>query len=167
MNDIKFRQAEESDIEDVFKIFKTAIDKMIEEKIFQWDEIYPDKNILSEDIANKQLYIGYDDNQIVSVYVINDECDEQYRNGDWHYRNASYNVIHRLCVNPGVQNRGIGRKTMNHIEKEVKEKGIECIRLDAFTLNPAAVKLYENLGYSKTGFADWRKGRFYLMEKRL
>lgn len=165
--ELKFKMAEKSDIEDVFNIFKAVIDKMIENKIFQWDEIYPDKNILADDISKKQLYIGYIDDEIVSVYVINDECDEQYRNGDWQYRNASYNVIHRLCVNPAFQNRGIGRQTMNHIEKKVKQKGIECIRLDAFTLNPAAVKLYENLGYVKTGFADWRKGKFYLMEKKI
>lgn len=167
MNEIKFRLAEKSDIDDVFEVFKAAIQKMIENEIFQWDEVYPDKNILAEDILKGQLYIGCVDNKIVSVYVINDEYDEQYRNGDWRYRNLSYKVLHRLCVNPKVQNRGIGRKTMNHIEKEVKAKGIECIRLDAFTLNPVALKLYENLGYSKVGFADFRKGKFYLMEKKL
>lgn len=40
-------------------------------------------------------------------------------------------------------------------------------RLDAFTENPFALKLYDNLGYSRVGYADWRKGRFYLMEKYL
>ncbi len=30
-----------------------------------------------------------------------------------------------------------------------------------------ALKLYKNLGYKIVGYADWRMGRFYLMEKFL
>ena len=39
------------------------------------------------------------------------------------------------------------------------------IRLDVFTKNPRAVKLYENAGYSYAGDAYFRKGKFLLMEK--
>lgn len=56
---------------------------------------------------------------------------------------------------------------MQYIEKEVSSMGFQAIRLDAFTENPFALKLYDNLGYSRVGYADWRKGRFYLMEKYL
>lgn len=43
----------------------------------------------------------------------------------------------------------------------------ESIRLDVFTKNPYAQKLYRKNGYQVRGFADWRKGRFDLMEKKL
>lgn len=99
--------------------------------------------------------------------MINQECDEQYLNGRWKYPNSRYYVVHRLCVNPIFQNRGIGMKTMIHIENELKKIGIDTIRLDAFTLNPYALKMYKRLGYSKVGIANWRKGKFYLMEKRI
>jgi ribosomal protein S18 acetylase RimI-like enzyme len=45
--------------------------------------------------------------------------------------------------------------------------GIDTIRLDVFTLNPYALKMYEKSGYIKVGFAHWRKGEFYLMEKKV
>lgn len=105
--------------------------------------------------------------EIVAVYVLNQECDEEYQNGNWNYPNARYYIIHRLCVNPKFQNQGIARQVMQHIEKELQNKGIESIRLDAFTENPYSLKLYQSLGYAITGHADWRKGRFYLMEKSL
>lgn len=76
-------------------------------------------------------------------------------------------MIHRLCVNPKFQKRGIGTRTLQYIENQVKDQGIETIRLDVFTLNPYALRLYEKLGYNKVGYANWRKGRFQLMEKRL
>ena len=56
---------------------------------------------------------------------------------------------------------------MEHIEKTLKAQGIEAVRLDAFTKNPYALKLYERCGYHNVGMAHWRKGDFYLMEKYL
>ena len=55
--------------------------------------------------------------------------------------------------------------TMQYIEAELRQSKVEAIRLDAFTENPHAMKLYQNLKFNIVGHADWRKGRFYLMEK--
>ena len=76
-------------------------------------------------------------------------------------------LFHRLCVNPAYQNRGIAKDTLSHIEQELRKSNIEAVRLDAFSENPYALSLYQKAGYEKVGVADWRKGRFYLMEKRL
>ena len=71
---------------------------------------------IAVDILKKELYIGILDKEIASVYVLNDECDEQYKNGNWKYPDASYKIVHRLCVDPRFQNRGVGRETVKHIE---------------------------------------------------
>ncbi|MDP4147194.1 MAG: GNAT family N-acetyltransferase, partial [Bacillota bacterium] len=39
--------------------------------------------------------------------------------------------------------------------------------LDVFSLNPFALKMYYKQGYIKVGEVNWRKGKFYLMEKKL
>lgn len=56
---------------------------------------------------------------------------------------------------------------MKYIESKLRNEGIKSIRLDAFTKNPYAIKLYKNLGYNIAGIAEWRMGKFYLMEKCL
>lgn len=56
---------------------------------------------------------------------------------------------------------------MLYIENELRKQGVKAIRLDAFEKNPYALKLYEKLGFEKVGHAQWRKGRFLLMEKKL
>lgn len=38
--------------------------------------------------------------------------------------------------------------------------GIQAIRLDVFRQNPYALRLYENLGYEKTGDADCEREDF-------
>ena len=76
-------------------------------------------------------------------------------------------VIHRLCVNPKFQKQGIAKKTLIYIEEKLQKECVKSIRLDVFTENPYALRLYEKAGYHKTGTADWRKGKFLLMEKLL
>ncbi len=167
MPELKFVLAQKEDLGIVMSIFTDAINEMNSKGIYQWDSIYPTRNTLEEDIKKKQLYIGIYEGTVVSAYVLNQEYDEQYANGECKYPNSTYYVVHRLCVNPRFQNKGIGTLTMLHIENEVKKMGVDTIRLDAFTLNPYAVKMYEKLGYSKVGLANWRKGKFYLMEKKI
>ena len=140
---------------------------MEKDNIHQWDEIYPDKDILKEDITKNQMYIGKTDNKIAVCFVLSEECDEEYKNGCRKYTDSRFNVIHRLCVNPLFQNQGIAAKTLEYIENLSKSEGYDSIRLDCFTQNPYSRKLYDKAGYSITGYADWRKGRFELREKKL
>lgn len=167
MNKIKFRSAQAKDIDNVFVVFADAIKQMESVGIFQWDEVYPDRGILINDILQNQMYIGVVDNRVACVYVINRDCDSEYLSGKWKFNDGNHCVVHRLCVHPSFQNCGVGTTTMKHIELQANKMGFNSIRLDSFTKNPYACKMYENLGYSIAGVADWRKGRFYLMEKKI
>ena len=164
---MEFRLAENQDLDRDFNIYSKAIKEMDKHNINQWDNLYPDKEILKEDIDKKELYICELEGEIACAYVLNSECDEDYKDGRWQYKDASFNVIHRLCVNPKFQNKGIARKTINYIEKVLKNKGIESIRLDVYSLNSFALRLYKKAGYKTVGNAYWRKGEFYLMEKKI
>lgn len=162
-----YRLAKESDIDKICSLIENAVIEMESHQIFQWDSLYPTKADFLDDIQKQQLFIGLSDNDILVIYALNKDCDKEYKNGAWKYPDSKYRIIHRLCVNPKYQNRGIAKNTLLHIEKELREIGIETIRLDVFSKNPFALSLYQNSGYEKVGSADWRKGRFYLMEKHL
>ena len=165
--EITYRLAGYEDLDDIFQLVERAVKQMEQEEIFQWDNVYPAREDFRNDIGQNQLYIGVAYDKIAVVYVLNKQCDEQYGNGKWQYTGENYRVIHRLCVVPDYQNKGIARTTLIHIEKELKALGIKAIRLDAFCENPYALKLYANNGYRKTGTAHWRKGEFFLMEKQI
>lgn len=166
-DNIKFSKANPEHLDSLFNMFKYATDKMNNEGIYQWDEIYPNKNTLENDIANQDIYIGELSGEICSSYVVNKYQDKEYNNGKWKYSGNEFFVIHRLCVNPKFQSRGIGKLTMQYIEICLKKLGAESIRLDCFSENPYAFKMYSSLGYKIVGKAKWRKGIFYLMEKRI
>ena len=88
--------------------------------IYQWDKLYPTEEDILNDIANGELYIGKVEDRIAVIYVINTSYDVEYNNGDWQYPNAEYRIIHRLCVHPEYQQKGIAKMTMQYIENEIR-----------------------------------------------
>lgn len=162
---IDYRLANVNDLEEINLLVQKAISKMEDNDIHQWDELYPTKEDFANDIKNGDLHVGIIDSEIAVVFALNQESDEDYKNGTWAYPERAYFVLHRLCVNPAFQNRGVAAKTMQYIEEMLRNKEIQAIRLDVFSKNPYSQRLYARAGYVQTGTADWRKGRFYLMEK--
>lgn len=166
---VVFRAAVKGDLPEIAALIRAAVDAMEAQGIFQWDSVYPSEEVFLDDVEKGQLYAVEDTStaDAAAVYVVNCECDEQYRNADWKGPDDSFRVIHRLCVHPKYQHRGLGKKILDHIEADLRRQGVRAIRLDAFSRNPYALSMYRSQGYTMTGTADWRKGRFYLMEKLL
>ncbi|MBD5494215.1 MAG: GNAT family N-acetyltransferase [Lachnospiraceae bacterium] len=165
--EIRYRQALADDIQDIETLITKAIAHMKENGIEQWDELYPTKDDFMDDIRNNQLTVGCIENQIAVVFTINQAYDEEYENGKWKEPEKSFNVVHRLCVHPKFQNMGIARQAMDYIEKQTLSEGKRAVRLDVYSKNTYANKLYLGRGYQKVGEVEWRKGCFYLMEKYL
>lgn len=164
---MEFRPAGQEDIDNICELVASAIAHMREQKIFQWDEIYPTREDFLNDLKENSLFVGLVEGEIAVTFTVNRTCDPEYDDGEWQYPEEEYRIIHRLCVNPEFQGRGVAGQTLRYIEEELRRQGIGAVRLDTFVENPPAVALYTGNGYEKRGFADWRMGRFWLMEKRL
>ena len=164
---MEFRQGTIDDLNNICSLIEVAIKAMEAQEIHQWDELYPTREDFVNDINNGTLYTVTERGQLIAIYVLSTEYDSAYLNGEWEYNGETACIIHRLCVEPEVQNRGIGKMLLNHIENQLRNNSFESVRLDVFSENPHAVSLYEKSGYVRRGHADWRKGRFWLMEKKL
>lgn len=164
---MQYRPGTKDDLDEIVLLIGKAIEHMEHQGIRQWDELYPSLDAFLDDINKNALYVAIENDKIIAIYVISQECDEEYHRCEWMNSEENAGIIHRLCVSPDFQNKGIGPKVLSHIEEQAKSMGYLSIRLDAFSENPYALKLYEKNGYEKRGHADWRKGRFFLMEKTL
>lgn len=165
--ELRFRKATLFDHAEVFRLFTAAIRQMDEQGIPQWDELYPAKEILRRDILRRHLFVGHLDGKIACAFALNRQCDAEYAEGAWRHPDQPFMVIHRLCVHPAYQNRGVAARAMAYIEARLFARGVYAVRLDAFSRNPYALRLYERLHYQKVGEVRFRKGLFYLYEKAL
>ncbi len=153
---------------DVMTIIKEVIIHMNEQGIDQWDEVYPNIEIITQDLKEKCAY-GYFDNDELSGYVaINKTYPPPYDKFKWKVNNGEFLVVHRLMIKPDKQGKGIAKQLMSFAEEFIRGNGYKAIRLDAFSLNPVAISLYEHIGYSKVGSGASRKGGLcYFYEKVL
>ena len=74
----------------------------------------------------------------------------------------------RLYVKPAFRKYGIGRKLAEELLKVAVEKGYTTMKLDTLEKLQAAIRLYEQLGFEKTGaYYDNPLPGVVYMEKKL
>ncbi len=164
---MEFRGATPSDLPELMALFRAATREMDAQGILQWDEIYPDEPTIRADIFRGQMRVGTRSGKIAVAFMLDLCKDGDYEPAEWRYREPDFAVLHRLCVHPDFQGQGVAKEAMDFLEGAMLSSGIQTIRLDAFSQNPAALHLYESRGYVKAGEIRYRKGLFYLYEKRL
>lgn len=155
------------DINIIMEIIKKAVIDMEVQEIFQWDDIYPNEEVINEDISEGNLYTYLEENIIKGFIVLNEFQDKEYETINWKYDTYKNLIIHRLCVNPKYKGRGIGTAFIKYAEQFGKDNKYEAIRLDCFVNNPNACSLYIKNGYEQRGVVCFRKGQFWCMEKKL
>jgi GNAT superfamily N-acetyltransferase len=90
-------------------------------------------------------------------------CQLRYRYGLWHEAEDCW--LEDLFVRDDSRGQGLGRALTEAAIERARERGCARIELDANEANPAAVGLYEALGFSA-----WQEppgGRILLMQLRL
>jgi len=160
------RLATNSDLESIVQMTSACIMAMREQRIDQWDEIYPSASTFQEDIARNHLFVMAEP-ELAGCICINNVQSPEYSPVDWLYSNEPIWVLHRLMILPVHQGKGYGRRIMKWAEQHAASQGALAIRLDAFVNNPASLKLYDSLGYRRAGEVLFRKGAFVCFEKNL
>ncbi|MBI5603361.1 MAG: GNAT family N-acetyltransferase [Deltaproteobacteria bacterium] len=163
---MKINLARLGELDVLHGIIRAATRKMDEQGISQWDEVYPSRSLLKDDIEKQQMYVLGAGKQKAGMMVLNEEQSPEYAAVDWKFSGRAL-VIHRLTIDPAFQRRGLASRLMDFAEEFAFTERYNCIRLDAFRRNPAAFGLYERRGYRKAGAVRFRKGEFFCYEKKV
>ena len=170
MDFTNIRQAVGEDIHLITELFKLATDRMISSGIHQWNYTYPLVSHVEEDIRNGSAYVYISGGRIAGTISLDTKQDIQYKKIHWHNYSDHVLVIHRLSVHPEFQGLGIGKKLCLFAEKLALDLSLNTIRLDAYSLNPAAHQLYLSLGYRRAnGYCYFHKNvmPFYCYDKKI
>jgi N-acetylglutamate synthase-like GNAT family acetyltransferase len=149
-------------IADVIPVMKTAGN-------FQWDNDYPNKQVFTQDIDLKQLWIAEIEGAIAGVAAITTDQDAEYAQTGLDITETAI-VTHRLAVNINYQGRGVAAALLKQAEHEAIRRAINILRIDTNIANQATQKLFPKLGYILAGEISLtiRPGlKFLCYEKRL
>ena len=161
------RKANKTDLENIMKMYKSCVNGMLKNGIDQWDDTYPNTEIINEDLNVGSYYVAEMDETIIGGVNIDKNQDDTYLALDWEDKSDSFLVVHRLGVKEEFWNKKIGKDLMLFTEKLVIEKGLKSIRLDTYSGNPKAMEFYIRLGYTELGTIDLKpnKEKYYCFEK--
>ena len=164
---MKIRIAKISDLNNIMRMYHSCIKGMIKNGIDQWDESYPNIEIIQEDLRANTYYVAEINSQIIGGINIDRNQDPTYLNISWQDKSNSFLVVHRLAVQESFWNQKVGKNLMLFTEHLVKKKRLNSIRLDTYSGNPKAMIFYKKLGYIELGtiYLKPNKNEYYCFEK--
>ena len=164
---MKIRRAYKTDLKNIMKMYKSCVNGMINNGIDQWDENYPNAEIISQDLKNKTYYVVEEKEEIIGGINIDRNQDITYLDLNWEDNSNQFLVVHRLAVKEEYWNKKIGKNLMLFSEEMVVKKGLKSIRLDTYSGNPKAIDFYLRLGYKELGSINLKpdKNEYYCFEK--
>ena len=116
------RKAEIKDIDQIMQMYSSCVKGMIEAGIDQWDDTYPNSEVIYEDIKNSTYYVKTMNNKIVGGVNIDQLQDKEYLDIKWEDQENLFLVVHRLAVSKEFWSKGIGKKLMTFTELLVKKR---------------------------------------------
>jgi ribosomal protein S18 acetylase RimI-like enzyme len=156
-----------ADIPEIMSLIHAAVKRMIAGGLYQWDEHYPNIDIITDDVKAHHLFKILEKDQIAGVMVLNEQYPPEYDDLVWEDKEGKFIIVHRLCIHPDYQGQGYSKKLMRFAGEHAKKNGCSSIRLDTNTSNRRALALYDSLNYRRVGTVTFRMGLFQVFEKGL
>ena len=167
MNPI-LRKAQIPEAEIIWQILQQAIERRRKDGSNQWQDGYPNLEVVKTDISLGKGYVLEIDNAIAAyaALVFNDEPAYKEIIGDW-LTNDDFLVIHRVAVSNDFLGKGIAVLLFQKLEDFAKENQVFSIKVDTNFDNLAMLHILEKLDYQYCGEVYFRGSARKAFEKVL
>lgn len=152
-----FRKAELSEIAPIWEILQQAIQRRKEDGSKQWQDGYPNPEVVQKDIEKGEGFVLIDGETIIgySAVLINDEPAYDEIEGNW-LTTEDFVVIHRVAISENYLGKGFAKMTIKYVEDYALSNNIFSVKADTNFDNIAMMKIFENLGYTYCGEVYFR-----------
>jgi len=158
--------AKKQDINAIMVCYKATIERMHELNIFQWDNEYPSRDLILNDIENGEFYVFKEGEEILGCVCLNQDEHPTYAHVNWTF-NGPVLVVHRLAINPKSQGKGVAKSMMKFAEELCLINHYNGIRLDTFIENPLAINLYLKIGYNQLSQVSFKNRTYFCFDKHV
>ena len=163
-----FRKATIENVDQIWPILQQAIARRKKDGSDQWQDGYPNQEVVQQDIEKGVGYVLTDDETIVgyTAILINDEPAYNDLKGNW-LTNGDFVVVHRLAISDDYIGKGLAQKMMLYTEGFALQKNIFSVKVDTNFDNIPMLKIFEKLGYTYCGEVTFRAGTRKAFEKKI
>ena len=150
---MEFRKANSNDVDRIMEIIKQAQDYLKVKEIDQWQNNYPNNDVIKNDIDRGDGYVLLIDNEIAATVAVSFRGEKTYEriyDGKW-ITEKEYCVIHRIAVDNKYKGKKLSGIIIAEIKKLCLEKNIKSIKVDTHDKNESMKKMLANNGFIYCG----------------
>ncbi|WP_125590000.1 GNAT family N-acetyltransferase [Companilactobacillus jidongensis] len=155
MSNIYLRQAHSDDFERVAEIISGAKKTLFDRGVNQWQQGYPDEEILRRDIEEGINYVLMLDGIIVGTAALQQGYDRDYQkisDGRWSEDSeVTYSIIHRIAVEAGHQSKMLYIALIQQLMTMSYHLGYHDVRIDTHPDNLVMQHVITDSGFVEKG----------------
>lgn len=163
-----FRKATITEIPEIWNILQQAIKRRKEDGSDQWQDGYPNPEVIQNDIEKNAGFVLTENDNIIGycAVLINDEPAYDEIKGKW-LTNEDFVVFHRVAIAENHLGKGLAKKLFDFIEDFALSNKIYSIKVDTNFDNFAMLSIFEKRGYVLCGEVYFRGSARKAFEKVL
>lgn len=165
-----FRRASASEVDRIMEIIEEAKQQMDREGKHQWDETYPTRMHIENDIKDGTAYVMLSADGRVVAYgavVFTGEPAYDEIKGEWLTTGQPFVVLHRLAVAEETKGHGVGLLFIKEVERLALAAGVKSFKVDTNHNNTRMLRVLEKTGFTYCGKIYYEHGERVAYEKLL
>lgn len=148
---MEIRMAYPNEIKRIMEIIQDAKESLAQRQVDQWQDGYPDEEIIFEDILESRGYVAVEDQEVVAYAAVhkgNEAAYNEIYDGKWEHDNYNYVTFHRVAVAKEAAGKGVAQTFLQGLIEGEKGPDFRC---DTHPDNLVMQHLLEKLGYHYCG----------------
>ena len=149
------REAKYTDIDALLAIFNEARRTIAELGIDQWQNGYPNREVIEQDIENGEGYVLELDGEVVAAFAMlkgEEPTYSQIYDGSWlSGEKDAYTAIHRFAITPACRGIGIAKDILDFAACQSLSTGKGSLRIDTHEGNVVMRRMLEKNGFLHVG----------------
>ena len=160
---MEIRKTREQDVEALIALFDEARGTIAQLGIDQWQNGYPSREVVYDDLAKDRTYVVDVGEEICGTFVLVDDGEPLYdviENGAWKTGNDSqdYVAIHRVAVSVRMRGKGISTAIVEYAASFARSLDRSSLRIDTHEGNVVMRRMLEKHGFVYCGVIHLANG---------
>ena len=152
-----FHKADATDISEIWAILQEAIIRRKNDGSNQWQDGYPNPDVVKNDIEKGYGYVLTEGKNIIGycAVVVNYEPEYLKIEGKW-LTDSKFVVIHRLALSENYLGKNLSKMIIEFVADFAIKNSIYSIKVDTNHDNIPMMKIFEKSGFSFCGIVHFR-----------